>query len=210
MGPRVALAGERFTLLDRAAYWEDEHALVASDLHLGKAETFQRAGLPVPSGHAAADLARLGALRDATGAERLYLLGDLVHARGGLTDSLVREVASWREGFPAEIHLVSGNHDLHAGGLPSAWRLEGSAELERRGLLLVHAPRPGGPPHLCGHLHPVVALRGGLEALRLPCFVLEPERLVLPAFGSFVGGLEMRPRRGRRLFAVADGEVVAL
>ena len=138
------------------------------------------------------------------------MLGDLVHAKRGLTDQLVEDVAAWRETFPADIFLITGNHDRHAGALPESWQLETSAFLKRRGILLVHAPQEDSEPHMCGHLHPVVNLNSSLEALRLPCFVLEPNRLILPAFGSFTGGLAMRREAGRHLFAVADGEVVAL
>ncbi len=206
----IEFAGERFSLLDRAAYWESENALVVSDLHLGKAETFQNAGLPVPSGHAEADLARLESLLSETGAERFYLLGDLVHTKRGLTDEVVQTFTDWLAALPVEAQLVTGNHDRRAGTLPAAWKLEVSAGLERRGVLLTHAPLEAGPPHLCGHLHPVVKLRSGLDNLRLPCFVLDADRLVLPAFGSFTGGFEVKPGPGRRLFAVAGGEVVEL
>lgn len=208
--PRVTLAGESFVLLDRAAYWEADNALLVSDLHLGKAETFQRSGLPVPSGHAASDLERLSRLAETTNAAKLYILGDLVHAKSGLTDALVAEVQAWRTGFPADIHLISGNHERHAGQLPESWDLEATPDLEWRGLLLVHQPQETAAPHVCGHVHPVVNLRSALEALRLPCFVLEPTRLTLPAFGSFVGGHALKLAQDRQLFAVADGEVIAL
>lgn len=209
MGARVDVAGQSLALLDRAAYWQAERALLVSDLHLGKAETFQGAGLGIPSGHAEADLARLSALQQSTGAERLFVLGDLVHARRGITPGLVDRVGAWLGSFPAQIHIVGGNHDRHV-DLSEVWGLESSAELERSGLLLVHAPQPADVPQICGHLHPVVRLRSGPDDLRLPCFVLESSRLVLPAFGSFTGGMPVERGGGRRIFAVADGTVVPL
>ena len=193
----------------RAVYWPAQDALLVADCHLGKAETFQGFGVGVPSGHLQ-DLKRLDDLQKQTGAARLYVLGDLVHARGGLTDRLVDEVARWRKGFPADIVVVLGNHDRHAGGIPELWGMNVVAEgYEVGGLKLYHHPHEEGPC-VYGHLHPVVGVKSALDALRLPCFVLERKRLLLPAFGTFTGGLNVARGPGRVLYAALPDGVVNL
>ena len=59
---------------------------------------------------------------------------------------------------------------------------------------------------------PVVAnLHGaGRDSLRLPCFVQQPGRLVLPAFGAFTGGHTVSARADVRCYAVGAGRVWAL
>lgn len=194
----------------RAVYWPEQDALLVADCHLGKAETFQSFGVSVPSGHSLQDLERLDKLQRETGAAKLFVLGDLVHARGGLTKNLVDEVARWRTGFPADITVVLGNHDRHAGGIPEPWQMNVVAEgYEVGGLNLYHQPHDEGPS-VYGHLHPVVWVRSALDALRLPCFVLEQGRLLLPAFGTFTGGLNVVRGPGRRLFAALPDGVVSL
>ena len=69
------------------------------------------------------------------------------------------------------------------------------------------------PTHvvLAGHLHPVCRLSGpARDGLRLPCFVIEPGQLILPAFGAFTGGHLMRGAPGRGFYAIGGHRVWAL
>ena len=60
-----------------------------------------------------------------------------------------------------------------------------------------HLPRPG---EIAGHLHPcaTVSLRG--KSLRRRCFAADGTRLVMPAFGAYAGGLNVRDRVIASLF----------
>ena len=62
--------------------------LLVADLHLGKAATFRKAGIPVPEGSAQRDLARLADLVVRHAVRRLLVLGDLFHARSGCTEQV--------------------------------------------------------------------------------------------------------------------------
>ena len=162
----VTVGAAELQLLDsRAVYWPAQKALLIADCHLGKAETFQHFGLSVPSGHTLKDLERLNEVQRKTGARQLYVLGDLVHARAGLTEGLVAKVAAWRETFPADITVVLGNHDRRAGGIPELWKMNVVAEgYEVDGLKLYHHPHDEGPC-VYGHIHPTVMVKSVLDAL---------------------------------------------
>lgn len=213
---KVELGEARLELLGAGAvYWPEHGALFAADLHLGKAETFQQFGLPLPSGHSLSDLERLAQLAEQCRAEAVYILGDLIHARAGLTERHVAEVGAWLEAHPLPLTVILGNHDHYAGGVPEAWGLSVVAEgFEIGGLELNHHPVPaeraGERPRLCGHLHPVVHLGSRLDRMRLPCFVLEGSQLTLPAFGSVTGGASARPTPEREVFAATGEAVVAV
>ncbi len=71
-------------LPQRAVFDPAERTLFVADVHFGKAAAFRALGAPVPKGTTADNLARLTALMEATGAARLVVLGDLLHARAGL------------------------------------------------------------------------------------------------------------------------------
>ena len=176
---------------DRTLYLPEHQTLLLADLHLGKAETLQAHGLAVPSGTQADDLTRLGAAARETRAQAIVVLGDMVHARAGLTESVVQSFAAWRQTIDAELVLVRGNHDRVLAEAPPEWRLEIVPEaLPLGNLLLRHHPDPAeGFYVLAGHLHPVAKLGNGRgDALRLPCFSIGPDLGILPAFTTLAGG----------------------
>ena len=81
----TSLAGEAVELYaERALLWTRMRTLFVADVHLGKAAAFRAGGVPVPRGSTASDLARLGALVEASGAKRLCVLGDFLHAKAGV------------------------------------------------------------------------------------------------------------------------------
>jgi DNA ligase-associated metallophosphoesterase len=208
----VVWAGETVQLLgERALWWPAERCLLLADLHLGKAASFRAAGQPVPVGTTQRNLARLDGLLHTLGADQLVVLGDFLHARAAQTPTLLEQLAQWRARHARlAITLVRGNHDSHAGDPPAAL-----------GITIVDEPHLLGPFACChhpqahathfvlaGHVHPVCSLHGpARDRLRLPCFVAEPQQALLPAFGEFTGGWRVERLPGRRLYAVAGGQV---
>ena len=201
-------------LADRALYWPREATLFVADVHLGKAAAFRAGGVPLPRGGTQADLARLTALLAATGAQRLVILGDFLHAAAGRVAALDATFLGWRATHAAvALTLVRGNHDDRAGDPPSSWRVDVVAEPHLLAPFLA-CHLPVAPPTgyaLCGHIHPGVRLSGaGDETARVPCFVLGRKRAILPAFGGFTGLAVMRPAPGEQFVAIAGTRLFAL
>lgn len=205
-----------------AAFLPDHAALLVADVHLGKALSFRRLGVPVPSGSTASTLESLTDALASLGetlVKHLVFLGDLLHAARGrspeLSDMVGLALTAWRGKCPGlRVHLVRGNHDRAAGDPPPGWGIELQTEPWPMGLwALCHEPQPvAGAYALAGHLHPCIGLRGGArERLRLPCFWFgEPSHHavgVLPAFGDFTGTHPIQRRPGDRVWAVADEAV---
>lgn len=209
----IVLAGERVRLLaERALYWEREDTLIAADLHWGKAAAFRAGGIPVPRGTTSADLARLDRALARTGARRLILLGDLLHAREWRGAETVRTIADWRAAARGlELVLIRGNHDRRAGDPPGDFGIEVvNGPLRAGPFALRHEPqRVEGAYVLAGHVHPGVTVRGpGRERLRLPCFALGRSVGILPAFGEFTGTALTDPGPGGRVYVIAGDDVV--
>jgi DNA ligase-associated metallophosphoesterase len=209
-------AGEELWLLPtRALWWPRKATLAVADVHLGKGASFRAAGVPVPSGTTAANLQALDALLQASGTRHLLFLGDLFHSRIGLAASLPA-LRAWRARWPGlQITLVRGNHERHAGDPEAALGFEACDEpLADDGLRFFHHPQWNRPKPeqllVAGHLHPVFALSHGRERLRLPCFWLRGNCLVLPAFGDFTGGHAMKKEAGDRIYLVSQEAVHAL
>ncbi len=211
----TALGGERVELLAlRALHWPRERTVFVADVHLGKAAAFRAGGIPLPRGSTAADLARLAAVLQQTGAGRLVVLGDFLHAAAGRVTALDTAFRKWRDLHAAiDVVLVRGNHDNHAGDPPPHWGVAVVDEPHPMApFLACHIPvAPRSGYALCGHVHPGITVHGRAEqSERLPCFVLGRRRAILPAFGGLTGLARASPLAGDRFVAVAGTRLFAL
>jgi metallophosphoesterase superfamily enzyme len=134
----------------------------------------------------------------ATGARRLYALGDSFHDDGGparledearrLLDDLARRM---------EIVWITGNHDegIAAGALPGVVMEEALV----RGVALRHIAQPGvAGPELSGHFHPKLRLSLRGRMVSRPCAVVGDDRMIMPACGTLTGDGRRRPGHPRR------------
>jgi uncharacterized protein len=207
----IALDGEQLVLLpQKAAFWPRERMLIIADIHFGKAAAFRSWGIPVPKGTTSENLQALDELVTLTGARHVLFLGDFLHARAAHAAGTQAAMLAWRQRRrELVLTLVRGNHDKHAG--------DPAAQL---GIDLVDEPYTVGPFSFChhpdvdapgyvlaGHVHPVYVLATRFDALRLPCFIAGPRRMILPSFGAFTGGHALRPEPDERIW-VSSGEAV--
>jgi DNA ligase-associated metallophosphoesterase len=194
-------------LPQRALYWENRATLILSDLHLGKAQDFQAAGIPIPATVHFEDLARLEGLMRALRPERVFVLGDFVHSNRGEHPELAAEFNRVR-GL-SEWILALGNHDQRAKQRLAQWNFNAIVDdVVEDSITFCHDESSCAGVSVNGHVHPVVKLGNSRERLRLPCFVVGAKRLLLPSFGAFTGGFEIEPRAAERVFAVTEHEVV--
>lgn len=186
----LSFAGQRLQPLPCGAlFWPSEQLLLVADLHLEKGSSLARSGSLLPPHDSLDTLDRLAGALARTGARRVAALGDSFHDPGGparLMPAARARLAALTAGV--DWTWISGNHDgASAAGL-------GGAVAEERiiaGIALRHAARPGWQgPEISGHFHPkvVLQLRAGVRRSRR-CFARAGERLVLPAYGAYAGGL---------------------
>ena len=220
---RIPLAGTDIVLHPSgAAHISAHHTLLVADAHFGKAVSFRKLGVPVPSGTTTETLATLSAAVTDTGAKRIVFLGDFLHSKRSHAPGTLATIREWRRANAhLDITLVRGNHDDRAGDPPADLAIDVVDEpLPLGPFALCHHPKPvAGAYVLAGHWHPCISVGGrAFERLRLPCFWFGddtgalPECAVgvLPAFGSVTGMHRIDPRAGDRIFPVADNVVRAL
>lgn len=222
--PELDWGGHRLQLLPGKAVWLPQRRwLLVADVHLGKAASFRRLGVPVPQGSSEHSLARLSTLVRAQQALAVVVLGDLLHSAHAQAPGTQAVLRAWRDSHPGlAVTLVRGNHDARAGDpdprlgiavVDEPWCLPGPGEAGDRaapGLALCH--HPGAVPGhqaLAGHDHPGLWVGGrGRDRLRLPCFHFRGDGVgVLPAFGSFTGMHPVRRTVGDAAFVIADDRV---
>ena len=214
--PVDLLQGDALTFYDRALYVPEHQALLISDVHLGKAETFQMAGIPVAQQVNGETLERLRSHCNQVKPEKIFVLGDLFHSRQGMVTEIIEAWSEFLNTVDADVTLIVGNHDRAA--LSPVFDMEYSTESVSLGrLMLSHEPVdqttiPKGSLNICGHIHPVVRLRSAIDSLRLPCFYHEhrSQRLTLPSFGSFTGGYEITLGKGRTAYIIVEGCLMVL
>jgi DNA ligase-associated metallophosphoesterase len=172
-----------------ALFWPSEQALLVADLHLEKASWFARLGQFLPPYDSQATLAVLTEEVGATGATRLYCLGDSFHDRFGC-DRLPEQAREMLLALTSKLDWVwiLGNHDPgfadHCGG-----RIEDECEVG--GIILRHEAEAGETrPEMSGHYHPKLRLQLRGRNVSRRCFVASDRKLILPAYGSLTGGLD--------------------
>ena len=202
----MALSGVRAALRPSGALWLADHRmLVAADLHLEKGSAYAARGQLLPPYDTADTLARLEAEVAALQPRTLVLLGDSFHDRRAMTR--LCEDDRWRVlalALGRTLVWVVGNHDAALLDMAGGCDLPGEvAEVVAVGALqLRHEPQPGpAPGDVAGHLHPCAKLVRGGRGLRRRAFLTDGERMVLPAFGAYAGGLNVCDPAFAGLFA---------
>jgi uncharacterized protein len=185
----LQFAGHTFEpLLSGALFWRSESILLVADLHLEKFSSYAKRGYMLPPYDTGLTLKRLERDLEQTGAERVVSLGDSFHRDEG-TATLLDADRLRLMALLGKSHWtwISGNHD------PSPHNLGGvcTTVLEHRGLTLTHEPRRGGLGLVAGHLHPAATVVANGSATRRPCFAHDNRILLLPAYGSGAGSMNI-------------------
>jgi DNA ligase-associated metallophosphoesterase len=180
-----------------ALYWPSEGLLAIADLHLEKGSSFARRGVLLPPYDTAATLARLSAVIMRYAPRCVIALGDSFHDGGGpgrLADADRTQLRALQVG--RDWIWITGNHDpepaQNIGG-------EFGGALAIGGLTFRHIPS-GSAGEIAGHLHPVARVSHRGRAVSRRCFAADALRMVMPAFGAFAGGLNIRDAAFADLF----------
>ena len=208
----LVLQNISFTLLcEKAIYRPDKRILILSDMHLGKATHFRKAGIYMPAESMQKDYAQLRLLIHRLVPEQVYILGDLFHSDHNSEWELFAHTV---KAFPeVKFTLVMGNHDIlkhhHYEDLNM---ILVKNKLIEDNIVYSHAPlKDIGDTYIniAGHIHPGVRLTGvANQSITLPCFYLHDSCLLLPAFGHLTGLYIMRNVKGAKIFAVTGNKVI--
>ena len=177
----------------------EEGLLAVADLHLERGSSFAARGMLLPPYDTAATLARLARLIARYLPRCVVALGDNFHDGGGAARMADRDRESLADMQRRRDWIwITGNHDPEPldgiGG-----RFAQSAVIGP--LTFRHEPsrdRPEG--EIAGHLHPLARIARRGRSVSRRCFAADGRRMVMPAFGSYTGGLNIRDRAFAGLF----------
>ena len=187
-GFEFTLAGAPLLALGTGAlFWPAQNLLCVSDLHLGKSGRRGSLGEAILPPYETRDtLNRLAADLALTQAKTVICLGDSFDDRAA-AEALPDSEKDWIRTLQAGRRWVwiEGNHD------PGPVDMGGThlAELPLPPLSFRHIPRSSGSGEVSGHYHPkaTVSVRG--RRISRPAFLVDSDRVIMPAYGTYTGGL---------------------
>jgi len=186
----VSVAGVTFAAdISGALFWEEQSLLVVSDLHLEKGSSFAQRGVLLPPFDTAATLARLSTVIARHDPRTVISLGDSFHDR----EAHERLSPDNRETLTAlqarrDWIWISGNHDP---SLPRDFGGVVADEVAIGPITFRHEPT-GAAGEIAGHLHPKARVSTRGRSVERRCFASDGARAIMPAFGSYTGGLSIR------------------
>lgn len=191
---------------DKCIFWQEQKALILSDLHFGKTGHFRKNGIAVPQNVFKEDIQLFVSLLQQFNPATVIVIGDMFHSRDNKEHELF---VKWRKDFEQlRIQLVMGNHDI----LHRNWYQNAGIELiddchDMEDICFVHdvagITLTEGKFYFSGHIHPGISIcSGAKQSVHLPCFYFTQQYAVLPAFGKFTGTYPVKPKRGDSVFAI--------
>lgn len=206
-GEDMELAGAALHAdLSGALYWPQHRLLCIADLHFEKGSSFARHGQFLPPYDTRATLSRLQRAIAHYDPAVVICLGDNFHDGDGpsrLSGDDSRMLLALQRG--RDWIWIAGNHDPDpATGIGGRF----SEQVVIGGIAFRHEPSSEGEtPEVAGHLHPMARVSTRGRTISRKCFASNGRRMVMPAFGAFTGGLNVRHRAFQSVFN--DAEFVA-
>lgn len=198
---------------ERAIFFSSQQLLAISDLHLGKAAHFRKAGLQVPSTIAQSDLSRLSYLLDVYQPSTLLINGDMFHHEIN-TDADDFEL--WKQQYPdLKFVLVKGNHDR----LNNKTYADLGIKVQEpsycsTNFCFIHDALKCNEENLypiSGHIHPGISVVGkAKQRLKFPCFYFGKSYAIMPAFSEFTGLSLVKPTKNEQVYAITPTKVLKL
>ena len=200
----------------RCIFWEDEKALILSDLHFGKTGHFRKSGIGVPQNIYKEDLHRLFTQIQFFKPSTLLIAGDMFHSHA---NKEIDFFLKWRNDIPGlSIFLIKGNHDV----LTNKFYEDANIKVAKKKLSIKKFCFTHDITSECdvegeelftfsGHIHPGIKVNGsGKQSFTLPCFYFGDTYAVLPAFSLFTGLYKLAPKKRDTIFALVDDQVIKM
>ncbi|MFD0916996.1 ligase-associated DNA damage response endonuclease PdeM [Pseudahrensia aquimaris] len=181
------------------AFWEAADTLIVADLHLEKGSSFARRGQLIPPYDTKTTLRRFDKMIEKWNPKRVIALGDSFHdtdASARLSPANQATISGFMKG--RDWLWITGNHDPEP---PVGLGGDVADELREAGLIFRHEPQvEDALGELAGHLHPKARLMRRGRNVRRSCFAASETRMILPSFGAYTGGLDVRHEAYAGLF----------
>lgn len=168
-------------------WWDVQRLLVVSDLHLGKSERIaRRGGTLLPPFEGVDTITRLANEINSLNPDQIICLGDSFDDLEALESLPLNEHRSLTAMMAGRDWIwIEGNHDagpIDLGGTHIK-------EVKIGDLTFRHIAETAANGEISGHYHPKARIAARGRSMSKPCFVIDEDRIIMPAFGTYTGGL---------------------
>ena len=173
-----------------ALFWPEKQTVIFSDLHLEKGSWFAKQNVFLPPYDTLDTLNRVEKVVNYFKPSRVISLGDSFHDdtwMERISKEQIAKILNLTNNY--EWFWIQGNHDPC--GVPSLGGINLSDYLDSPLTFRHEAKRETTDGEVSGHFHPKAKIKLNRKSFSDRCFISDEKRVILPAFGSFTGGLNV-------------------
>ena len=197
-------------LPSRALFLPETKELLICDVHLGKAEYFQKNGIPLTNNSDKNNFSRIKKIVKKYSPEKLTILGDLFHSKFSIDKILQKKVEDLPILLKTNVELILGNHDVGC----NIKNIKILNNIKTKNIVFSHEQvslTDNKTLNICGHYHPKLYLKNERDKLSFRCFAMDSDKntLFLPAFGDLTGGYPCK-KSFKKWAIISEEEIIEI
>lgn len=185
---KIKFAGHTFLLHPSGVlFWPEKSMVIVSDLHLEKGSHYAKRGFFLPPYDTHETITRLLQAIASCKATHILVLGDTFHDADGYGRLPETEKKLFLKLLEFNPVWIFGNHDGEF--VPPGFTAHKTFLLD--GIIFNHEAEEGTDFEISGHYHPKIDIIHKRSRISRPCFIADGNKMILPAFGAYTGGLSI-------------------
>ena len=178
-------------------FWFEKKIAIISDLHLEKGSGYGPTGQFLPPYDSVETLTKLITTTKKYNIKKIILLGDTFHDKNAFI-RMSKKVLFLFETFlkQYEVIFILGNHENNM----ELENIKFYNEYVLDGIHFIHQASKKHIYQISGHYHPIATVTTGSKKITGKCFIQLKYNLILPSFGVYTGGLNIKNKIFREIF----------
>ena len=182
---------------DGSMFWPQESCLIVGDLHLEKSTSYIDQGNFLPPYDTLDTLTKLSHTIKKKRIKKVIFLGDVFHDSNGYERLKLPEKSLFDKILNENTIWISGNHDANF----KPKHVNSFTLYKLNKLTFSHISCSKNSMEISAHYHPKVTFKYLGTKISKPCFLIDKYKIILPAYGSYTGGLNISSNAFKNIFS---------
>ncbi len=182
---------------DGSMFWPRESCLIVGDLHLEKSTSYMDQGNFLPPYDTIETLSKLANTIKKKCIKKVIFLGDVFHDSNGYKRLKLKEKSLFDKILNENTIWISGNHD--ANFIPRG--VNSYILYKFKKITFSHISCSKNFKEISAHYHPKVTFKYSGTKISKPCFLIDKHKIILPAYGTYTGGLNISSSIFKNIFS---------